>query len=135
LCASAIACLVVPAVPIAAPASTHAAGVRLAGSPHGESRTPHDAKVGMLRASVGPGFDISMSKRRVRAGMYTIRVSDRSSMHNFHLTGRGVDKRTRVPATGTKVWHVRLRVGRYHFVCDMHPDQMFGSLRVVRRRG
>jgi hypothetical protein len=88
-------------------------------------------KVRKLSGSVGPSFDISMNRSRTRPGMYDITIRDLSTAHNFHLTGRGVDKKTPVGRAVTKVWHVRLRVGTYRFQCDMHPNQMFGHLRVV----
>jgi plastocyanin len=88
-----------------------------------------------LNATVGPGFTIGMKKgskkvTRLRAGSYTIRVSDRSNIHNFHLTGPGVNKKTAVPSTGTTTWNVRLRRGTYRFVCDPHASMMKGSFTV-----
>jgi plastocyanin len=91
----------------------------------------HVPKVRKLSGSVGPSFTISMSRARTRPGMYDITVRDRSTAHNFHLTGPGVDMKTRVSRAVTKVWHVRLRVGTYRFQCDIHPTEMFGKLRVV----
>jgi plastocyanin len=88
-------------------------------------------KVRKLTGTVGPSFEISMSRSRTVRGMYDITVRDRSNAHNFHLTGPGVDKKTLVGRTVTKVWHVRLRVGTYRFQCDIHPTQMFGRIRVV----
>src|SRR5215211_5898397 len=51
-----------------------------------------------LEASVGPGFDISLKDSNgedvtsLAAGEYTITVDDQSDIHNFHLTGSGVDE-------------------------------------------
>jgi plastocyanin len=89
-----------------------------------------------LSASVGPGFTISLKKSgrkvtRLSAGTYKIRVADRSNIHNFHLTGSGVNKKTSVSSTGTTTWTVRLRRGTYRFVCDPHASMMKGSF-VVR---
>jgi plastocyanin len=88
-----------------------------------------------LNATVGPGFTITLKKgstkvTRLRAGTYTIRVSDRSNIHNFHLMGSGVNKRTSVPSTGTTTWTVRLRRGTYRYVCDPHAEMMKGSFTV-----
>jgi plastocyanin len=88
-----------------------------------------------LSATVGPGFTISLKKsgRKVtslRAGRYKIRVSDRSDIHNFHITGPRLNKRTAVSSTGTTTWTVRLRRGTYRFVCDPHASTMKGSFRV-----
>ncbi|MDQ3778049.1 MAG: hypothetical protein M3310_04175, partial [Actinomycetota bacterium] len=43
------------------------------------------------------------------AGTYTIEVRDRSSNHNFHLSGPGVEQRTEVDAVGTVTWTVTLQ--------------------------
>jgi plastocyanin len=67
----------------------------------------------------------------LKAGRYRIVVRDRSAMHNFHLSGPGVNKRTAVGFRGTRTWTVRLRKGRYRFVCDPHAAQMRGSFRVT----
>jgi plastocyanin len=88
-------------------------------------------------ATVGPGFTISFRTRRgarisrLRAGRYRIVVRDRSSSHNFHLTGRGVNKRTSVAFRGAVTWTVRVRRGTYRFVCDPHRLRMRGSFRVI----
>ena len=79
----------------------------------------------------GPGFVIGMGKRTVVHGQYRITINDRASIHNFHLTGPGVNKRTSVGGTGTTVWNVTLRAGTYRFVCDPHATTMKGTLRVT----
>src|SRR5262245_62191585 len=91
------------------------------------------AKVNALTGTDGPGFTITMSKKTVPAGKYAITIHDRSSIHNFHLTGPGVDKLTSVPAIGTTKWTVTLKKGTYHFVCDPHRAIMHGILTVTRR--
>ena len=64
----------------------------------------------------------------VPAGTYTIEVRDRSSNHNFHLSGPGVDQRTDVEAVGTSTWTVTLQDRqRYTYVCDPHASTMRGS--------
>ena len=89
-----------------------------------------------LTASVGPGFDISLTGAdgaavsTLSAGDYTIEVDDQSDIHNFHLTGPGVNKKTSVPSTGTTTWNVRLRKGTYRYVCDPHASMMHGSFTV-----
>ncbi len=84
-----------------------------------------------LTATDGPGFTITMSKPTVKAGTYTIVVHDKSSIHNFHLIGPGVNKLTSVAAVGTKTWTVKLKKGTYRFVCDPHASIMKGVLRVT----
>jgi plastocyanin len=79
----------------------------------------------------GPGFTITMSKKTVKAGTYKIVIRDRSSIHNFHLRGPGVNKKTSVAAVGTTTWTVKLKKGTYKFVCDPHASIMRGVLRVT----
>jgi hypothetical protein len=84
-----------------------------------------------LTATVGPGFDISMSGTDgLTAGEYTIAVSDKSSAHNFHLIGPGVDMQTEVSAEEDTSWTVELQAGEYTFVCDPHSSTMKGSFTV-----
>jgi plastocyanin len=69
--------------------------------------------------------------RLLKAGTYTIFVRDRGSIHNFRLRGPGVNKATGVAFVGTRTWTVRLRPGRYTYLCDPHPFDMRGTFRVV----
>jgi len=80
--------------------------------------------------NVGPGFTISMAKKPTKAGKATIVVSDKSSIHNFHLKGPGVNVKTSVPATGSKTFNVTLKKGKYTFLCDPHPTSMKGSFTI-----
>jgi plastocyanin len=84
-----------------------------------------------LTGTVGPGFTISMNKKTVKAGTYLITIHDRSSIHDFHLTGPGINKTTSVPKVGTTKWTVKLTKGTYHFVCDPHRAIMHGILKVT----
>jgi hypothetical protein len=86
-----------------------------------------------LHASVGPGFDISLTfddgtaVTALPPGPYRVLVSDVASDHNFHLYGPGVDQETQVDFTGSTTWNVTFRAdSRYQFVCDPHADSMFG---------
>ena len=79
----------------------------------------------------GPGFTITLSKKTVKAGSYTIRIQDKSNIHNFHLIGPGVNKLTSTPRVETKTWTVKLKKGTYKFVCDPHATTMKGVLRVT----
>jgi plastocyanin len=88
-----------------------------------------------LVANVGPGFTISLMKGGTRVstlkpGAYVIRVSDKSSFHNFHLRGPGVNKSTPVGFTGRRTLNVTLRKGTYRYQCDPHRGQMKGSVTV-----
>jgi plastocyanin len=84
-----------------------------------------------LTGTVGPGFTITMNKKTVKAGTYAITIHDLASIHDFHLTGAGVDKKTSISGTGTTKWTVKLKKGTYHFVCDPHHTIMHGVLKVT----
>ena len=89
-----------------------------------------------LDANVGPGFEISLKGSdgqdvtTLTAGTYTIDVNDQADIHNFHLTGPGVDEMTDVGGTGTTTWTVTLQDGSYHFQCDPHASTMNGDFEV-----
>jgi plastocyanin len=84
-----------------------------------------------LTCTVGPGFTITMNKKTVKAGTYAITIHDLASIHDFHLTGPGVNKATSVTGTGAKKWTVKLKKGTYLFVCDPHHTIMHGVLNVT----
>jgi plastocyanin len=89
-----------------------------------------------VKGSVGPGFTISAkvgakNATKLRPGTYRFRVTDKSSIHNFRLSGPGYNKAiTSVRFKGTKTVTVKLRNGRYRYQCDPHADQMNGGFRV-----
>jgi plastocyanin len=85
-----------------------------------------------LRGSVGPGFDISIEGADgLSPGSYTLVVDDKSSSHNFHLTGPGgIDVATDVDAEGEESFELELVAGEYTFVCDPHASQMNGSFTI-----
>jgi plastocyanin len=83
-----------------------------------------------ISGSVGPGFTISLAKKPTKAGKTTFVIRDRSSIHNFHLRGPGVNKTTSVSAVGSKSFTVTLRKGKYTFLCDPHPTTMRGSFTI-----
>jgi plastocyanin len=90
-----------------------------------------------LQASVGPGFVISLKDANgddvtsLAAGTYTITVDDQADIHNFHLTGPGVDEDSGVSETGMSTWTVTLEAGSYHFQCDPHSSTMNGDFDVT----
>ena len=96
-----------------------------------DTSTDSSSASGTLTGSVGPGFEISMAESTVAAGTYTLKVDDKASIHNFHLTGDGVDVSTDVSGTGEKTFRVTLKPGTYTFVCDPHSSQMHGTLTVT----
>ena len=83
---------------------------------------------GTLDGEVGPGFTIEVSQNgedaeSVKAGTYTLKVEDKSSSHNFHLIGPGVDITvTEVPFEGEKTLTVTLEKGTYTYQCDPHAS-------------
>jgi plastocyanin len=94
------------------------------------------ASTGKLAATVGPGFTITLKQAgktvtKLKAGTYTITVQDKSNIHNFHLTGPGVNKKTTVGGQGTTTWKVTLKRGTYKFICDPHATLMKGSFKVT----
>ena len=89
-----------------------------------------------LKGSVGPGFTITLTNggtkvSKLKAGTYRIVVADRAAIHNFHLRGPGVNKATGVGSSGTTTWTVKLKAGKYTYVCDPHASGMKGSFRVT----
>lgn len=92
----------------------------------------------VLDAVVGPGFTISLKKRKtgkpvvnLTAGKtYKFVVNDKSSVHNFHLTGPSVNKSTTVSEIATRTWTLTLKAGTFKFVCDPHSGTMKGSFTV-----
>src|SRR4051812_2973689 len=89
-----------------------------------------------LTGTDGPGFSITLKKgktkvTRLKAGKVKIVIKDLSNIHNFHLTGPGLNKKTGVGAKGTFTWRVTLKKGTYKFVCDPHAAIMKGSFKVT----
>ena len=89
------------------------------------------SRTNTLSGTDGPGFTITMNKKTVKAGTYVITIHDKSNIHNFHLTGPGVNKLTSVSRVYTTKWTVKLKKGTYHFVCDPHRTIMHGVLKVT----
>jgi plastocyanin len=83
-----------------------------------------------FKGTVGPGFTITMAKKPTKPGKIKLVIADKSSMHNFHLTGPGVNVKTSVSAVGTKTFSVTLKKGTYKFVCDPHASFMKGSFTI-----
>lgn len=118
------------------PHSSVMRGAFTVGTPPPASKPPA-ATPKKLLATVGPGFTITlrdslgMKFASLKAGAFTIVVRDRASMHNFHLFGAGVNKKTTIAFKGTVTWKVKLTRGTLRFVCDAHPVRMRGSVKVL----
>ena len=99
------------------------------------SVTSAQAALPKLVGTAGPGFTITLKKSgtkvtRLKAGRYSITVNDLSSIHNFHLIGPGVNRKTSVAGTGKTTWTVTLQKGKaYRFICDPHATTMKGSFK------
>ena len=91
-----------------------------------------------LTGETGPGFKIDVEKggkdlKTTKAGTYKIKVEDKSSIHNFHLFGPGVNKKTSVSFVGDKTWTIKLKPGKYTYQCDIHLSEgMKGSFKVTK---
>ncbi len=104
----------------------------------GAAAKPPSAPVGAtLVLTSGPGFAISLKTRagkrvtRLKPGAYTILARDRSSLHNAHLRGAGIDKKTTIVGMSTRTWKVLLRKGTLVYLCDAHPTSMRGTVTVA----
>jgi plastocyanin len=97
-----------------------------------------EASTPRLTGEVGPGFTIEVNKagkdvKTLKAGTYRIKVEDKSSIHDFHLIGPGVNKKTGVGFTGDTTWTIKLKPGRYTYQCDPHASVgMKDHFRVIR---
>ena len=90
-----------------------------------------------VNGTVGPGFTIGLISNgkkvaKLKAGIpYRFVISDRASIHDFHLSGPGLNRvLTGVGFTGTKSFVLTLKKGTYRFVCDPHASIMHGSFTV-----
>jgi plastocyanin len=88
--------------------------------------------------TVGPGFTIGLTMQgkrvtKLHAGTaYRFVISDRADIHDFHLSGPGLDRvLTSVEFTGTKSFVLRLKKGSYRFQCDPHAGIMHGRFTVA----
>ena len=91
-----------------------------------------------LKGEVGPGYTIEVTKggkdlKTIKAGTYKIKVEDKSSIHNFHLKGPGLSKKTSVSFMGETTWTIKLKPGKYTYQCDIHlAEGMKGTFKVTK---
>ena len=90
-----------------------------------------------INGSVGPGFTIALKLNgkavtKLKAGKpYRFVISDQANIHDFHLSGPGVDRViTAVDFVGTKSVVLKLKRGSYRYQCDPHSTFMHGSFSV-----
>jgi plastocyanin len=110
-----------------------AAGAVILVAPAPTSAAPAQAVTG----TVGPGFTIALTKgghkvTKLKAHTpYRFVISDRATIHDFHLRGPGIDRVfTSVGFQGTKSFTLTLKKGTYRFFCDPHASFMHGSFTV-----
>jgi len=100
------------------------------------SGAANSPKTMVMKAVVGPGFNISVTAGKkkgnfvAQTGTYTITVYDKSNIHNFHLVGPGVNKKTGVGFKGTATWTLTLKAGKYTFRSDAHA-KLRGTTKVA----
>lgn len=91
----------------------------------------------LLEGTTGPGFTITLTRdgapvKTLAPGTYRFQIDDRSGAHDFALRGPGVSRQlTGVGQTGRRTVTVKLRPGRYTYLCTPHASSMRGSF-VVR---
>jgi plastocyanin len=93
------------------------------------------ARTPTLNGVDGPGFTITLKQgtkkvTKLKAGTYVFKIADKSGIHNFHLKGPGVDKKTSVGKNENVTWKLKLKPGKYTYVCDPHKSFMKGSFTV-----
>jgi plastocyanin len=77
--------------------------------------------------------------KSLKAGTYTIRLVDKSSIHNVHLLkgkttvkdSKGKAVKTQVGTKAAKSVTVKLSRGTYKFQCDPHVSTMSGTFKVA----
>jgi plastocyanin len=99
----------------------------------GAARADNPVLTGVV--GTNDAFQISLSDAtgtvaHLDPGTYTLVVHDRSTIHNFHLIGPGVDVATTVEDAGDATFTVTLTDGTYTFRCDAHALQMKGTFTV-----
>ncbi|MBA3844832.1 MAG: hypothetical protein H0X39_19825 [Actinobacteria bacterium] len=91
----------------------------------------------VVYGTVGPGYTITLRNaagktiKSLPHGVVVFKIRDRSSDHDFHLTGKGVDRSTEVAQKGAFTWRLTLKPGRYTYKCDPHEIIMIGHFTVV----
>jgi plastocyanin len=90
----------------------------------GQQQTSGTVRAKQISGSVGPGMTISVSRHKATPGTYTFTVTDKSTMHNWHIFGPGVNRKTPISKKVTKTFTVQLVKGTYKIHCDAHPTTM-----------
>lgn len=115
-----------PKEPTAAAEPTKAAEPTAA--PSGSAAPAADATVLTGELGAKDAFTITLKDAKgaevtsLKAGTYQIKIKDTSKIHNYHLSGPGVDVTTTIPEVKDVTWPVTLKAGTYTFECDPHPN-------------
>jgi hypothetical protein len=97
---------------------------------------PVSADDPQLVGTVGPGFTIHLADAagapvtHLDPGTYSLTVHDLADIHNFHLTGPGVNVTTDLDFVGDRTFTITLTDGTYTYVCDPHSTAMKASFTV-----
>jgi plastocyanin len=90
-----------------------------------------------VKGTVGPGFTITLTLggkkvTKLKAGRYRFVIDDRATIHDFHLSGPGLNRvLTTVGFTGTRSVLLTLRKGAYRYFCDPHASFMKGAFKAT----
>jgi len=114
--------------------ATACGGSSSGGAPAGGGPVQHptalDGTVGKNDAfTISLTDDAGTDITNLAAGTYKLTVHDDSGIHNFHITGSGVDDKTDIQAAQVKTFTINVKPGTYTFVCDIHPS-MKGTFKV-----
>lgn len=91
----------------------------------------------VVKGTVGPGFTITLTLAgkkvtKLKAGRYRFVIDDRATIHDFHLSGPGLNRvLTTVDFTGTRSVLLTLRKGAYRYFCDPHASFMKGAFKAT----
>jgi hypothetical protein len=110
------------------------AGLALLAASAGASRADNPVLTGDV--GLGDSFSISLKDANgqpvshLDPGTYTLLVHDHSTIHNFRLTGPGVNVATDIETANDTTFTITLTDGTYFFQCDVHAAQMKGKFTV-----
>ena len=91
----------------------------------------------VVKGTVGPGFTITLTLggkkvTKLKAGRYRFVIDDRAAIHDFHLSGPGLNRiLTTVDFMGTRSVVLTLRKGTYRYFCDPHASFMKGAFKAT----
>ena len=91
----------------------------------------------VVKGTVGPGFTITLTLggkkvTKLKAGRYRFVIDDRAAIHDFHLSGPGLNRiLTTVDFMGTRSVVLTLRKGTYRYFCHPHASFMKGAFKAT----